>query len=377
MTPLPVGTVTFLFTDIPGSNRLWDTEPEAMKQAHARQAELIAAGVSENHGHIVRIGGEDDSTFSVFVSPADALAAACAFQRALIAERWPTSAPLQVRAALNCGSAELRDGDYNNTAVNRCARLRAIAASGQTLVSQVIADIARESLPEGATLLSLGTYLLKDLQRPEQVYQLCHPELPAAFAPMHSLNVLPTNLPQMFNSFIGRVKEVEHLVSWLNPLAGGASSASHRLLTVHGAGGAGKTRLVVQAGAELLDLYPEGVWLIELAALNEGSMVVQAVITALGLREEPGRTLLTTLHEYLRERTMLLILDNCEHLVADCARLAKSCNKTAAQPHLPVSRSRPVTHYPTRLRGENVVLRPPIRPESCRRRLLASKRGTL
>ena len=324
MTSLPVGTVTFLFTDIPGSSRLWDSEPEAMKLAQARQAELIAAHVLAHRGHIVRLRGEGDSTFSVFVSPADALAAACAFQRALVAESWPTRVPLQVRAALHCGYAELRDGDYNSTAVNRCARLRAIAAAGQTLVSQVVADMARENLPEGGTLLSLGAHRLKDLQRPEQVCQLCHPDLPADFPPLRSLGALPTNLPQQLNSFIGRAKEIDHLVSWLNPVAGGASSAPSRLLTVHGAGGAGKTRLVVQAGAELLDLYPEGVWLIELAALNEGGMVVQAVATVLGLREEPGRTLLNTLQEYLRERTMLLILDNCEHLVADCARLAQS-----------------------------------------------------
>ncbi|MCW3054406.1 MAG: putative ATPase [Chthonomonadales bacterium] len=349
MTSLPVGTVTFLFTDIPDSNRFWDTEPEAMKAAQARQAELIAAHVSAHNGHIIRIRGEGDSTFSVFVSPADALAAVCAFQRAFVSESWSTNVPLQVRAALHCGSAELRDGDYNSTAVNRCARLRAIAAAGQTLVSQVVADMARENLPEGGTLLSLGSHRLKDLQRPEQVYQLCHPDLPTTFAPLRSLGALPTNLPQQLNSFIGRAKEIDHLVSWLIPQAESASSASHRLLTVHGAGGAGKTRLVVQTGAELLDLYPEGVWLIELAALNAGSMVVQSVATVLGLREEPGRTLLTTLQEYLRERTLLLILDNCEHLVADCARLAQSLLHACPQVRL-LATSRETLNIP----GETV-----------------------
>ncbi|MCW3098276.1 MAG: putative ATPase [Chthonomonadaceae bacterium] len=324
MTSLSVGTVTFLFTDIVGSTRLWDTEPEAMKQAHARHAELIAESVTAHQGHLVRIRGEGDSTFSVFRSAPDALAAACAFQCALTAEAWPTRTPLRVRAALHCGTAELREGDYNSTAVNRCARLRGIAAPGQTLVSQVVVEMTRDNLPEGGTLLSLGAHRLKDLQRPEQVYQLCHPDLPSEFPPLHSLDSLPTNLPQQLNSFIGREKEIAYLVFLLSPHQASASSVAGRLLTVAGAGGAGKTRLTVQAGAELLDLYPDGVWLVELAALTEGSMVVQAITTVLGLREEPGRTLLATLQEHLRDREMLLILDNCEHLVDACARVAQT-----------------------------------------------------
>lgn len=332
MTSLPVGTVTFLFTDIMDSASLWEAEPETMTSAAARMSECITAAVQAHSGYVVRPRGEGDSTFSVFCSPTDALAAACALQRALVAETWPTRLPLLVRAALHCGPAELRDGDYNSTAVNRCARLRSLAAPGQILVSQVVADMAREQLPPEITLLSLGSHRLKDLQRAEHVYQLCHADLPAAFPPLRSLDSLPTNLPQQLNRFIGREREVATLVALLRPQSDGPTAGTNRLLTVAGAGGAGKTRLVVQVGAELLDLYPDGVWLIELAALNEGGMAAPAITTVLGLREEPNRTAIETLQTYLRERTALLILDNCEHLIADCARLAQTLLR--ACPHL-------------------------------------------
>ena len=322
MTLLPVGTVTFLFTDIVGSTRLWDTEPEAMTQAFARHSELITAGVSACNGHLVRVRGEGDSAFSVFRSPADALAAACAFQRALIAEEWPTATPLRVRAALHCGPAELREGDYNSTAVNRCARLRSIAASGQTLVSQVVVEMTLDNLPEGVTSVVAG------------------------IAPSEGSAKAGAGLPTVSSGSAVRLRTVAF--AWLladkSPAAAqqfywacqGDRASGHLPVSTGGRCSIGfsapadggrrrrgrEARLVVQMGAELLDLYPDGVWLVELAALTEGSMVVQAITTVLGLREESGRTLLTTLQEHLRERSLLLILDNCEHLVADCARVA-------------------------------------------------------
>jgi len=329
LPPLPTETLTFLFTDIVGSTRLWDTQHDAMKRAHARQADLIAESVLAHNGHVVRSRGEGDSTFSVFASPFDALSAACAFQRALYAEAWPTDPPLRVRAALDLGPAEQREGDYNSSTVNRCARLRGLAAPGQTLVSEAVAEQTRAQLPDGVTLLALGTHRLKDLQRPVQIFQLCHAELPEEFAALRSLDTLPTNLPQQLTQFIGRKAELTHLTSLLYAPE---EVASPRLLTLLGTGGAGKTRLAIQAGAGLLDSYPDGVWLVELAAIREEALVAQAAVMALGLSEEAGCTLIQTLQAYLRSRTLLLILDNCEHLVGACALLAETLLQTC--PHL-------------------------------------------
>src|SRR5581483_5862537 len=171
MSELPVGTRTFLFTDIAGSTRLWEQHPTIMPHAHARHLELIVAAVEAHNGQFVRTRGEGDSTFSVFASAPDALAAACAFQRALHAEPWPPQTPLRVRAALHTGMAELRDGDYNASAVNRCARLRAIAHGGQTVISRATYELVRDALPEGVSLRDMGLHRLKDLERAEQVYQ--------------------------------------------------------------------------------------------------------------------------------------------------------------------------------------------------------------
>ncbi len=332
MSSPPTGTLTFLFTDIAGSTRLWDTDHAAMKQAHERQAELIACAVQAANGHLVRDRGEGDSTFSVFSSSEDALSAACAFQQALHTQTWPTAVPLRVRAALHRGPAEFRDGDYNSTAVNRCARLRSLAAPGQTLVSQAVADATAGSLPEGMSLLSLGSHRLKDLQRAEQVFQLCHPGLPAGFPSLRSLDTLPTNLPLQLNTFIGREAEIAQLSALLRTQPQVDGGPSTRLLTLLGAGGAGKTRLSVQAGAELLDSYPDGVWLIELAGITDGVLLAQTVATELGLREEPGRSLQDTLRGYLHSRTLLLLLDNCEHLIAACAAFAETLLRGC--PHL-------------------------------------------
>jgi len=317
------GTLTFLFTDIVGSTRLWDTQHEAMKQAHGRQADLIDAAVEAHNGQVIKKRGEGDSTFSVFASASDALAAACALQRAFVAEAWPTDIPIRLRAALHCGPAEPREGDFNSTAVTRCARLRSLSSAGQTLVSRVVFELALDRLPPEVTLKSLGVHALKDLQRPEEVFQLCHPDLPDDFAPLRSLTALPTNLPQQLTQFIGREAELRQLTTLLRTQDTSGPEHSTRLLTLTGAGGAGKTRLSVQAGAELLESYPDGVWLVELAETTDGSLIPQDVATALGLREESGRGLNDTLRDYLRERTALLLFDNCEHLIAACARLAE------------------------------------------------------
>ena len=204
MPELPVGTITFLFTDVEGSTKLWEQYPDTMRQALIRHDALIEDCVAAHAGTVVRPRGEGDSRFAVFPRATDAVAAACAIQQALFSEPWPVETPLRVRLALHTGEADLRAGDYYGTAVNRCARLRALAHGGQTLLSLATAELVRDALPVGASLRDLGNHRLKDLQRPEQVFQLLHPDLPADFPPLKSLDTLPNNLPRQLTSFIGR-----------------------------------------------------------------------------------------------------------------------------------------------------------------------------
>ncbi len=308
----PTGTVTFLFTDIEGSTRLWEQHPEAMRAALARHDALLSAGIQQHRGVVVKSRGEGDSLFAVFARATDAVAAASAIQQTLLTEPWPTPSPPRVRMALHTAAAELRDGDYYGLGVNRCARLRAVAHGGQVLLSQVARDAVGEALPAGANLRDLGSHRLKDLQQPEQLFQLLHPTLPADFPPLRSLAAFTHNLPVQLTRFIGREREMTEVKRLL--------AASH-LLTLTGSGGCGKTRLALQVAADLLEEYPDGVWLVELAALADPALVPQTIAAALGVREQPGRSLIETLTDYLRPKHLLLVVDNCEHLLAACAQL--------------------------------------------------------
>jgi predicted ATPase/class 3 adenylate cyclase/Tfp pilus assembly protein PilF len=311
MVDLPTGTVTFLFTDVEGSTRLWEQQPAAMKVATARHDAIVEMTVEHYGGALVRPRGEGDSRFAVFARASDAVAAAAALQAALTAEAWSTPAPLRVRLALHTGEADLREGDYYGTAVNRCARLRAIAHGGQILLSQSTYDLVRDVLPAGLSIRDVGEHRLADLVRPEQVFQLSRADLPTDFPPLRSLDSYPHNLPMQLTSFIGREKELVDL----------GRALTTRLLTLTGTGGAGKTRLALQLAADQLDRFPEGVWVVELASLTDPALVTQAVALVVGVREEPGQPLLTTLLAALRGRQLLLLLDNCEHLLEACAQL--------------------------------------------------------
>jgi predicted ATPase/class 3 adenylate cyclase len=323
MPELPTGTVTFLFTDIEGSTRLWEQSPTEMKAATGRHDALVEEIVDGNGGVVVRPRGEGDSRFAVFARARDAVAAAAVLQAALHAEGWPTSQPLRVRIALHTGEADLRDGDYYGTAVNRCARLRAIAHGGQILLSQSTFELVRDALPGGVGVRDLDEQRLADLIRPERVFQLLRADLPADFPPLRSLDAYPHNLPVQLTSFIGREQELTEL---------GRALRTTRLLTLTGTGGCGKTRLALQAAADAVAAYPDGVWLAELASLTDPALVLPAVAAAIGVREEPGQPLLTTLLAALRARRLLLVLDNCEHLLDACARLADALLRSC--PHV-------------------------------------------
>jgi predicted ATPase/class 3 adenylate cyclase len=345
-------TLTFVLTDVEGSTRLWEAHGQAMGSALAAHDRLVSRAVVDHGGRLIKAKGEGDSSFSVFSSPAQAVAAALELQRALAAEPWPLPAPLAVRVAVHAGEVQEREADFYGPVVNRCARLRGIGHGGQVLLSAVVAELVRDDLPEGAYLRGLGVHLLKDLAAPEHVVQLCHPDLREQFPPLSSLEARPNNLPMQLTSFVGRERELAGLRQQL---------VSSRLVTLVGIGGCGKTRLALQAAADAVERYPDGVWLVELAPLSEPSLVEQQLATVLGIREDAGtgepsgRTLIDRLVGYLAPRRTLVLLDNCEHLVEACAALA--ARVVGACPELTVLAT---SREPLGVAGEVTFAVPPL-----------------
>jgi predicted ATPase/class 3 adenylate cyclase len=309
MTTLPTGTVTFLFTDIEGSTQLWENHPEAMKFALARHDAILKEAIHSNHGQIIKTTG--DGVHAVFTTSVDSInTALCAQQKF----QDPLGNLLvKVRMGVHTGEAELRDGDYYGFALNRAARLMSAGHGGQILISNSTAELIRQQLPANTTLLDLGEHRLKDLTRPEHIYQVTNPELPSKFPPIKSLDSFPNNLPIQLSSFVGREKEVDEIKALLN---------SSHLVTLTGSGGTGKTRLSLEVGAEELPTFANGIWVIELAPLSDESQIIPALAQAFGLQELPFNPLANLVTDYLRDKKLLLILDNCEHLIAACARLA-------------------------------------------------------
>ena len=308
--PLPTGTVTFLFSDIEGSTERWERHREAMRASVRRHEELMRSAIQAHNGSVFKTIG--DAFCAAFFSVADAIAAALDAQRALLGEDWSSIGGLKVRMAIHTGHTEERDGDYFGPAVNRVARLLAIGHGSQVLVSGASADLVQGEMPPQAALRDLGAHRLKDLTHPEQVYQLVAPELPAEFPPLRSLEALPNNLPLQLTSFVGRDIEILAVVQAL---------AKNRLLTFVGSGGVGKTRLALQVGADLLDRYPDGVWLVELAPLTDGTLIPSSLASLFHVREADNRSLMEALIHALRPRRALIIFDNCEHLVEPAAQL--------------------------------------------------------
>lgn len=307
---LPTGTVTFLFTDIEGSTRLWDQDGARMSQALAAHDALARNAVEAHHGTVVKMIG--DGMHAAFDDALDALGATLDMQRALADPAATCGVPLHVRCGLHAGVVERRDNDYFGSPVNRAARIMSAAHGGQVLLSQAVVDCVREILPETVSLRDLGNVRLKDLAKPEHVYQAVHPQLRQEFPALRSLEATPNNLPQLATSFIGREKELDELKRLL---------AKTRLLTLTGSGGCGKTRLSLQVAADSLERFPDGAWLAELAPLSDPGLVPQTVATVLCLKEEPGRPITETLTEHLKDKRLLLLLDNCEHLLDVCAKV--------------------------------------------------------
>jgi predicted ATPase/class 3 adenylate cyclase len=342
---LPEGTVTFFFTDLEGSTRLWEQHPQGMPAAQARHDALLRAAVAAHHGQVVKMTG--DGLHAVFKAGGEAVAAALAAQRALQAEEWGAVGPLRVRMGLHTGEAEQRAGDYYASAVNRAARLMAAGHGGQILLSAATYELVRDALPASTDLKDLGQHRLKDLIHPEHLYQLAAPDLPSAFPPLKTLENRPHNLPVQQTSFLGRERELADVVALLR-------RPEVHLLTLTGPGGTGKTRLALQVAAELLDKMADGAFFVDLAPLSEAGLVVSTVAVTLGLRESGGLPLEEIVTGYLQHKELLLVLDNFEHVVEAASRVAALL---AAAPRVKVAVTSRVL---LRLYGEQEYPVPPL-----------------
>ena len=345
MTSPPTGTLTFLFTDIEGSTKMWERSPQAMQAALARHDEIIRRAKEERGGYVFKTVG--DAFCCAFWTATEALDTALEVQRTLFEEEWQETGPLRVRMALHIGAAEERDGDYFGPPVNRVARLLSAAHGGQVLLSLPTQELVRDQLPVGTSLMDLGERHLKDLFRPERVFQLLATGLPSEFPPLRTLDGYRNNLPLQPTPFIGREKEVSEVCERLSrPEVG--------LLTLTGAGGTGKTRLGLQAAAELTQQFEEGVFFVSLAAISDPELVVGAVAGTLGVKEAGDQPLLENLENYLDVKRMLLLVDNFEQVLEAAPMVTELLS---AAPNLKVLAT---SRIPLRLYGEHEYSVPPL-----------------
>ena len=302
-----------LFTDIESSTRLWEQDAGRMGSALARHDTLVRTAVAEHRGVVVKMIG--DGAHAVFADPLDALLAASQILRALDDPGATAGVALKVRCGVHAGMVERRDDDYYGSVVNRAARIASAAHGGQLLLSRAVVDLAGDRLPDGVSLRDLGSVRLRDLASPERIFQLLHQDLRDTFPALRSLEATPNNLPQQVTSFVGHDEGRAAVHALLR---------TARLVTLFGMGGLGKTRLSLQVAADVLDDFPDGVWLVELAAVADARRVPEAVASVLGVMEVAGRPVVEALVRYVKDRKLLLILDNCEHVIGACAELAKT-----------------------------------------------------
>lgn len=320
MVPLPTGTITFLFADVEGSTRLLHELGGRYAEVLGHYRQLLRSALETHGGQEVDTQG--DAFFVAFTQAKDALSAALETQQSILRHDWPNGTELRVRMGLHTGEPLRVETGYVGIDVNRAARICASGHGGQILLSQTTADLVESNLPAGVTLRDLGAHRLKDLLRPERIYQLTYPDLPADFPSLKSIDAFPNNLPVQLTSFIGREREITQIKQILN---------ASRLITLTGAGGSGKSRLALQVAAERLNDFTNGVWIVELASLSDPSLVPQAVASVLNAITHPGREILATLIDSLQRKHLLLILDNCEHLLEACANFADSVLRRCSQ----------------------------------------------
>src|ERR687893_3328794 len=345
MAVLPTGTVTFLFTDIEGSTRLWERDASAMRSALARHDGIVRSAIEDRGGFVFKTVG--DAFCAAFSSATDAVEAALVAQRTLHAEPWEEGSKIRARMALHTGVVEERSGDYFGPPVNRVARLLSAGHGGQTLLSLASQELVRDALPDGARLEDLGERRLKDLFRPERVFQVTTPDLPSDFPPLRTLESLRNNLPPQSTPLIGREREVGEVCERLR-------QEEVRLLTLTGPGGTGKTRLALQAAADVLEGFGDGVFFVYLAATTNPDLFLTQVAGALGLQESGDVPLEDLLKEYLGRRKLLLVLDNFEQLLSAVPLVGELLSAAPRLKMLPTSR------IPLGIYGEHDYAVPPL-----------------
>lgn len=341
---LPAGTVTFLFTDVESSTRLLQAHPRGYAASIARHHDLLAGAVADAGGVVFETVG--DAVYAAFSDPVAAVRAAVDGQRALTAEAWPEIGTLRVRMGLHTGPVEVRGAHYFGAPLYRCARIMSAAHGGQIVLSNATAELVGDT-DAGIRLRDLGSHRLKDLQRPEHLLQLIHPDLDAEFPPLRSLEGRPNNLPTLRTETVGRAATIAELRALV-------TREGIQLVTLVGPGGIGKTRLALATGAEVLDDVPNGVFAVSLAALHDSALVMPTIARVLGLPEVPGRDIRDTIADHLRDKRVLLILDNFEHLMAASTEIGDLLAAAPGVKALVTSRS------PLRLYGEREFAVPPL-----------------
>lgn len=326
--PPPSGIVTFLFTDIEGSTPLWEGFPEAMRSSVAAHHAILYQAAEDNQGYVTKTVGDE---FQIaFVLPEQALQAALDAQRALRDAQWGKSGPLRVRMGIHSGQVELIQTpvgvDYAvSHTLNRVARIRSAGYGGQILMSLATAELLRGRMPEGVSLLDLHEHILKGLLQPEHIFQVMVADLPVEFPPLKSEIALLHNLPLQLSSFVGRNKEISEVRQLISQA---------RLVTLIGAGGVGKTRLELRVAEDLLAEMGDGVWFVNLAFLTEPDRVAVTTAHVLGLREVADSTIEQVLVKHLGSKQLLLVVDNCEHLIEAVARLLDVILRTCPGVHI-------------------------------------------
>ena len=342
MTELPTGTVTFLFTDIEGSTRLAQELGDGWPPLLERHRHIARAGWAEQNG--VEIGTEGDSFFVVFGSAPQAVASAVAVQRGLTAEAWPASAAIRVRMGLHSGEGLISGGSYVGLDVHRAARISSAGSGGQVLLSATTHALVEGSLPPGVSLREMGEHRLKDLSRPERIWELAIDGLPSDFPPLHTLNAVPNNLPTQLTSFLGRQQEIAEASKLL---------LDGRLLTLTGPGGTGKTRLSLQIAADASDRFPDGIYFVPLGTISQSDLVLPTIAQALGL-VDPGTHALDRLADHIGDKCILLVLDNFEQVNDAAPQIVELLVRARQISILVTSRS------PLRVSGEREYPVPPL-----------------
>ncbi len=324
MVELPTGTVTFLFTDLEGSTRLWEKHPDAMKGALARHDEIVRTAIEANDGLVVKTTG--DGFHAAFARTHEAVEAAVGAQLALAEEPWAHTGPLTVRMGVHTCEAEARDGDYYGTGVNRAARLMGVAHGGQILVSSATSELVRDRSVE---LVDLGEHRLRDLGHPERIFQVLHPALERSFPPLLTVDTVPTNLPTVRTELIGRNADVDALSELVT---------RERLVTLTGVGGVGKTRLALGVAAAVAADFADGCWFVELAPVAGDEEVTKVAAAAM----RAPTIDLDGFAAYLGDRRVLLVLDNCEHVLDGAADLVDAVLESGLDVHVLVTSREPL-----------------------------------